>query len=627
VRCVALVYLFICCIPILAQGESATSVLDALKAKQTFDRQAAEICSSLKTNPNCRKSLGQMQSLTGLTVGGCQAQKNAAGCKKFIEKFPEYKSKQMNCEPYEVCKQAMASTHAEGCKRYGIEMKDSFLGAIHKEDVCLGNPQCGFHQFISALKVLANPSQALLQYEIKTSSQIVRSFIADKKKLENMACLDAETQAQFECYLEVQYEGGFIMNALGAEGAAQMMLRMAALDKALLQVEAAAPRAVAASADSTTALRAPIMEEQPYRDSKFLNEKLGAHSDIYTEAKALNDSQIEFLESLGAELKGGKMVFPHPDRMIRTLDTRVDDLIRLGKIAKREALHPARVFRNSDGHLIAVRIDVEIPEGYFPFEGTIPDRDFAKFLSSGLFPIGEVGVTANAGQSLFLHDLSHMGSYMRDFKLMAAARDTHRYIAAIGFERYPDIVERMNFANEYTSTAFVEKRSNVVNYMHDLKAIPSGSPPVGRVVRAFNASEYAAVLKGKTEAQINTIITHLSEHYHEYINNAGGAAHDIPMREVAKQHGYRRVAEEYGWMESVQGLASQLNLTESLGDKVTRLSRLLSALDYTSQITPSEWVLESSTHGPMPKTSKVYEYVCESGAFAASTKAYQVYCK
>jgi hypothetical protein len=221
-----------------AFAESATSNLGSSKSLQQADADAHLLCARLKANPTCKENLGLMRNTLGLTVASCLAERQAAKCDAFVAKFPEYKSKQMSCEPYEVCKLALNSTLGEGCARYGVEVTTSFLQLLQSTGACFSSVSCSGEHFISALLTLVNPGQAALKFGMNVAAQTVSGLANDRDKYRSVACLDPETQMQFGCYLAFKY-GSAAFGVAGATraGASAMIARMARVEVDLASAE------------------------------------------------------------------------------------------------------------------------------------------------------------------------------------------------------------------------------------------------------------------------------------------------------------------------------------------------------------------------------------------------------
>ncbi len=159
-------------------------------------------------------------------------------CDQFIQQFPQYANHRMRCEPYEICKLALESTLAEGCKRYGIEVKDGFLAFLNSEAECASQWRCLLGRSLTMAYAVAMPSRYMASKSEQIAKATIQSFKDDRDRFQKMSCLDPETQAQFQCYLGVKY-GGMVLGAAGAARAAgsQLVARMASLEKNMIAAE------------------------------------------------------------------------------------------------------------------------------------------------------------------------------------------------------------------------------------------------------------------------------------------------------------------------------------------------------------------------------------------------------
>lgn len=165
-----------------------------------------------------------MRQTIGLNVATCHAQLDGLNCSSFFKNFPEYSQNAMRCEPYEVCKLALESTTTEGCRRFGIEIKQSVLSALQTASKCTTNLSCMTSTALSGLRNVIFPAAAAG----RIATAAVQTLRDDASKFKQMGCLDPETQAQFQCYLLASY-GGAVSGAGGIIRAGTAMARMASL--------------------------------------------------------------------------------------------------------------------------------------------------------------------------------------------------------------------------------------------------------------------------------------------------------------------------------------------------------------------------------------------------------------
>ena len=129
----------------------------------------------------------------------------------------------MSCEPYEVCKAAVASNSIQGCLQYGIEIKNQFVDTVKKIADCDTNPKCVEQNLLLLIQsgmMLSVDQSAALRLGQKTAMQMVNDLKKDRARIRKIACLDAETQAQFMCSMYVKYGGAVVGAASGAAGGA-----------------------------------------------------------------------------------------------------------------------------------------------------------------------------------------------------------------------------------------------------------------------------------------------------------------------------------------------------------------------------------------------------------------------
>jgi hypothetical protein len=254
-----------------ALAESGQMALESSRMLTQAAQQRANICAKIKADPNCVGREGLLRAATGMNVTTCRAEVQRLRCADFFQKFPNYKNNAMSCAPTEICKLGLDATLFQGCKRYGIEVKDGFLAFLNSEAECSTQWKCLLGRSLTMAYAAVLPGQFIASRSGEMSKAMIDGFKSDRDRLEKMACLDAETQAQFQCYLGVKY-GGMILGTAGAARAAGagLMARMAAVERNLVAAEtrvaAQASRTAASDAArsaETKAPRAPVVAAVP----------------------------------------------------------------------------------------------------------------------------------------------------------------------------------------------------------------------------------------------------------------------------------------------------------------------------------------------------------------------------
>ena len=209
--------------------------LQAMESMRLASQERSELCQRIRQNPNCANRESLLRNSIGINVAMCTSRTQSLGCAQFFSEFPEYAANRMQCEPYEVCKLGNDATTAEGCRRFGVQLKDGFIDALSPSPSTLA---------WSALFFLS-PSTYFATRGNTVAKEAVESFKNDTKQIENMACLDPETQAQLQCYLLAKY-GSVVTGAAGAArfAAGSFMARMATLERSLLTSSRASGRSI-----------------------------------------------------------------------------------------------------------------------------------------------------------------------------------------------------------------------------------------------------------------------------------------------------------------------------------------------------------------------------------------------
>ncbi len=215
----------------------------SLRATQSLvnaDTAAEKTCQAVQSQTDCRIANNLLQQQLGLSSQVCLAQKQAANCAEFFNQHPNYKKQEMNCSPSDVCRMALRRTMAEGCERYGVQVKQEFLAAVSAAGTCAVTASCLEGGLGSILRFIADPVGKSLDAGAKLGKGVVSQIQADREKLNRLACLDPETQAQFSCYLVVHYGGAIMgLKAAGEAGVTAFVSRMNALDADLAGAKAA----------------------------------------------------------------------------------------------------------------------------------------------------------------------------------------------------------------------------------------------------------------------------------------------------------------------------------------------------------------------------------------------------
>ncbi len=198
-------------------------------------------CQQIKSQGECKMSSDLLQQNLHISSAMCLAQKQQAQCDAFFAKNPRFKQNEMSCSSYDVCRSVSKSTDAVGCERYGIRVKNEIVGALHRAGACLSSGSCVGQELVSGLNAVAAPVTTVGNFGKSVAQTWMSQWRKDRQKMDAMACLDPETQAEFSCYLIFHYGGAVLGTEALAEGAASIALkRMASLDAALSETAATA---------------------------------------------------------------------------------------------------------------------------------------------------------------------------------------------------------------------------------------------------------------------------------------------------------------------------------------------------------------------------------------------------
>lgn len=374
------------------------------------------------------------------------------------------------------------------------------------------------------------------------------------------------------------------------------------------------------------------------RFQRVAEANIRANLKYYLEAIKSRDPHIVFLERLGFKISlTGNIVVPKLSLIFEKISAEVEKLVANGKIAREDALFPARVFIATDGEYLFLKFGESIPEGATPATDLLPDRIYYSMIAKGFFPVGEPSkkISRHAFFSVPEHDLGHFSVMLGDPSIMRSMRrsatQVMRRLPPGRPNEFPDsgLVHKLNkrlyFSTELLSLFNPEDRGRLQKQL----ALP-GMPKkrmhwLFKWIGSSNSGEEELITVQMTEkslkkldvSQFADFVAALRSAYDANVRHIGGAAADVVHR--AKDHP--------ALARSIAALRKKLDRPlEEIDHRSVAALRV--ALLELSQITPEEWIEESLSE-KISEKSKLYRAVCRSGIWSdePSNWIYRAYCE
>ncbi|RZA09362.1 MAG: hypothetical protein EOP11_01990 [Proteobacteria bacterium] len=165
-------------------------------------------------------------------------------------------------------------------------------------------------------------------------------------------------------------------------------------------------------------------------DKEFVSaakKTMAAANSIYQTALGFGDRHAKWLQSVGFTYadKASSVKAPSLRNLLLDHETKLNALIAKG-FPEKDAIRPARVFKDAKGELQYLPYGAPVPEGYRPMTEIIPVPYTLKMLDEGYLPLGENAFMNSAsvrGKITFImHDYAHHAAHLEHPEYMAALR-------------------------------------------------------------------------------------------------------------------------------------------------------------------------------------------------------------
>lgn len=332
---------------------------------------------------------------------------------------------------------------------------------------------------------------------------------------------------------------------------------------------------------------------------KNLNEKF--IKEAFFNAKSEGDPQITFLEKLGFafDAKKQKITAPDLNSAFQKLDGEIDALIKAKRVDPNKVMRPLLLQPAGDELLAETRL--------------------LELKAKGFFPIGHPSVITVGDLNLFVHDLGHWGAMIRNPDLMEADMRVSQKLLRKPLTK--ELKERMFIPSELLVLGDHRKRKAIVEFVDSLglgkSPVPTGKL-TGDKIHARTFDEFFGLLKNKNFEELQEIHRKIISRHRDFQNNVGGAVSDgvhsrVTISVDGRTEGMLNLADRYPQHRYTMNGKEYSNL----GDNALRqtLSLYLSALEHSAQITPGEFLEAAVLSSKEFKRSKVYQLICESGAY------------
>jgi hypothetical protein len=354
---------------------------------------------------------------------------------------------------------------------------------------------------------------------------------------------------------------------------------------------------------------------------------------VYIKAIRQNHPQIRFLKSLGYKfhVDHAKLTVDVPpfEEVMTTIETRINGLVKSGRLGKDDILVPARVFVKGSKYVF-VRFGESIPKGYKTYNTLLSNGQFERALAEGYYPIGEPTKVLQGQRTLTTeHDLAHFSTFLDHPDAMANLRKAMQRFAESGKYQNAAQERRLFYFNE-----FHEYVSPAQSGSFDSFISKSGLALKEDFV---SATQVKSQLAHKSVAEMKTMLRELDRR--QFQEPIGGSPRDLVTQkfELGRFHddGSERGADDIAHRDGVF-LASPRGIVDiAIRDGALAgsdrakiedaLARAIAANHNSKNIDPLTFITEA-TQPNLKKSDNLYRYVCGSGSWATTTDFYEAFC-
>lgn len=363
-------------------------------------------------------------------------------------------------------------------------------------------------------------------------------------------------------------------------------------------------------------------------------------------AREHNDAYAKQLEDIGYCFEKGKEKPVPFYQTVKWALNKLDDLVKTQQLKEEDILLPGKAYEVIENGKIKHRfvcLGDDIPNGAKELNLLSP-KVFSAMLSQGFFPIGEP-IREHTNQTLCEHDMAHIAGFIDCPSYMKAVRDAFRKIGNKmdtdqGIQKALD-----NFDSLYSLRLYYMIEIFSIIPEHNKKALEA---LIELKINDFSLDEpekiYPKVIQflmSKDPAELNRYLYRVYEGFPGLVNPLGGESRDILNRTRkfgrSNQSGsfYSKMSNLDSKFDGSSIYSLLLNAKAALENKRSNhhdyeeTIRLIHApvivsLLGTSQLTVNDWVSEAVREVP-DKNSKLYKYICRTGAWNKSHVLYWAY--
>lgn len=209
---------------------------------QVFAEEQFLECTEKAILKSCSSKSGNVRSLSeaslAIKTNACQEQLTNLDCDGFFKEYPEFAQDRMQCSVGEVCEQGKVTAFFEGCRDYGIEIKDSFLAELKENLRCLRDQTCFANKQRQQILV---PTflffHSLVNWKGQLS-QTKKAILKDYENYRHLNCLNKKFRNQFLCHLQVKY-GAAVLSTSPTGMGAKELIKVRNLEAKLARFKAA----------------------------------------------------------------------------------------------------------------------------------------------------------------------------------------------------------------------------------------------------------------------------------------------------------------------------------------------------------------------------------------------------
>lgn len=436
------------------------------------------------------------------------------------------------------------------------------------------------------------------------------------------ACYDPVVLSEMRCYALFS-----VLDPLAFVGAAGKVAALSGrgLEKAIAKATLAEETEALEKANKLAAKKAHTNPEV----DEAIADKHAYDLEPMREAVKADDPAVVFWKEVGVHVnKNGELKLSSAE-VAQKIDTKVDDLVKSGKIKESDTLRPVLLYEYK-GKTIGVGPNEIPPAGAVRRGSLLKEDEYLSFVGEGKYPMGD-GSSTRAdnymfNESTFLHDTDHFVGFINNPEFMSASRQAANRIRTTKDPALREVLSnRLKFAEEY-SQVFPKQKLAVAK--KELEGFRGAMGLQKNTPYSYNG--YLATARKLDQKKLADMLTELSQ---SQLANArpdalGGAEHLIPHRMSTDP-----IAEKkWPVPPDFTNVAPKANVDFhkwSQRDLAVELANSLAQSDAFMNIRPQDWVQEGVNNGraklsPLGRTARLCQVMVDTGK--TGTKFYQSYC-